>query len=217
MILDKLIPDHLLNKYEFHNYHHAAEVISCAFPNEWRDLLDMLSAFMITKTDLSTAGGAETSIPGKVDSVLYPRKWRNVQVSGELNVKFYERIIDRKQYSDFPVKESTISGYLNGQQIDFYKSRIGIYLEWNKKDLAFDKVLNDIKSLYDANIISAAAIMTRGEDLNDAFKRIMDDDGKPVFRKYGSSSTWLGRLLPRLEARQAGGCPVLAIGIKKHA
>lgn len=211
----KIIPDHLQDKYEFHNYHHAAEVISCAFPEEWKDIVDVLSTFSIQTTDLSAAGGAETNIPRKVDSILYPRKWRNVQITGELNVKFYERIIDRKQYSEFPIKDSVIPGFLNGQQIDFLKGRVAFYLEWNKKDLAFDRVLSDIRSLYEANIISAAVILTRSEDLNDAFREIVDDDGKPVFRKYGSSTTWLGRLLPRLESRQAGGCPVLAIGIKK--
>lgn len=97
------------SKYEFHNYYHAIEVLSCAFPDEWKDIIDTLTAFQISESDLSAAGGSETNIPGKIDDVLYPRKWRNVQVTGELHVKFFERIIDRKCfYLELKQRESLI-------------------------------------------------------------------------------------------------------------
>ena len=44
---------------------------------------------------------------------------------------------------------------------------------------------------------------------------ILDNDGKPIIRKYGASTTWMGKLLYRLNSRRNGGCPILAIGIKK--
>lgn len=212
----KCIPGIVQEKYEFYNYHHAVEIISNAFPGEWKDIMDVLSAFSIAIDDLSASGGAETNIPRKIDAVLSPRKWKNVQVTAELNIKFFERIIDRKQYEEFPTKENTVPAFLNGQQIDYLKGRVAVYLEWNKKDLAFDKVLNDLRQLHDCNLISAAVIITRSADLNEAFKEIVDSDGKAVFRKYGSSSTWMGRLLPRVESRQAGGCPLFIVGIKKN-
>lgn len=40
-------------------------------------------------------------------------------------------------------------------------------------------------------------------------------DGQPILRKYGASTTWMGKLLYRLDSRRNGGCPILAIGIKK--
>ncbi|MFR8003294.1 MAG: BglII/BstYI family type II restriction endonuclease [Hydrogeniiclostridium sp.] len=33
--------------------------------------------------------------------------------------------------------------------------------------------------------------------------------------KYGASTTWIGKLLYRLKSRRNGGCPILAVGIKK--
>lgn len=212
----KWIPDSVANKFEIYNYHHAIEIIANAFPAEWKDIIDTLSAFQIEVRDLAQSGGAETNIPGKIDAVLYPRKWRNVQIKGDLNISFYERIVDRKQYADFPTRESSVPGFLSGQQVDYLKGRVAVYLEWNKKDLAFDKTLTDIRMLYDCGIISAAVLITRSGDLNDAFKEIEDEDGKPVARKYGSSSTWIGKLLPRMDAHLSGGCPVLILGIKKN-
>ena len=37
--------------------------------------------------------------------------------------------------------------------------------------------------------------------------------GKTVRAKYGASTTWMGKLLYRLNAGRHGGCPVLAFGI----
>ena len=211
----KIIPDRLQDKFVFYNYNHAIEIISTAFPEEWKDIIDTLDEFKLYKADLAEAGGAETKIPGKIDAVLQPRKWKNIMVMGELSVRYYERVIDRKQYEDFPVKEHIVPDYLHGQQVDYLKGRVALYLEWNKKDLAFSKVLIDVRRLFECKMISAAVIITRDQSLNDAFKEIPDEAGKPIFRKYGSSSTWMGKLLPKLDSGEAGGCPVLAIGIKK--
>ena len=37
--------------------------------------------------------------------------------------------------------------------------------------------------------------------------------GKTVSAKYGASTTWMGKLLYRLNAGRHGGCPVLVFGI----
>ncbi|MEL7097184.1 MAG: BglII/BstYI family type II restriction endonuclease, partial [Pseudomonadota bacterium] len=47
---------------------------------------------------------------------------------------------------------------------------------------------------------------------------VLNKDGsegkEPVYKKYGASTTWMGKLLYRLDAGRNGGCPVLAVGIK---
>jgi len=44
---------------------------------------------------------------------------------------------------------------------------------------------------------------------------VVDEAGKPLMKKYGASTTWMGKLEYRLKSRRNGGCPILAIGIKK--
>ena len=214
MDIRKYLGASLSEKYEFFNYNHAIEIISQAFSAEWQDICDALNAFALEVEDLSDPGGSETRIPSKFDNILYPRKWRNVKITGDLHLKFYERIVDQKKYEDYPSADRVIGGYITGQHVDYLKGRIALGLEWNKKDLAFDRVLTSFRTFYDCNLISAAVIITRSADLNSAFKEIFDTDGKPIARKYGSSSTWIGKLLPRLDSRQAGGCPILVVGIK---
>ena len=53
------------------------------------------------------------------------------------------------------------------------------------------------------------------EELNDIFKALKTDKGELLMKKYGASTTWMGKLLPRLNSRRNGGCPVLAVGIRK--
>ena len=36
---------------------------------------------------------------------------------------------------------------------------------------------------------------------------------KEIKKKYGASTTWMGKLLPRIYARRHGGCPLLVVGI----
>ena len=43
----------------------------------------------------------------------------------------------------------------------------------------------------------------------------LDENGEPLLRKYGASTTWMGKLTYRLDSRRNGGCPILAVGIKK--
>ena len=215
MDIYKYLPENVQSKYNLYNFNHAVEIITQAFPDEWNDLVHTLSTFSIAVEDLTSAGGAETNIPGKFNDVLIPRRWKDVQIRGDLNVSFYEKIVDMKRYAEYPAKESTIPNFITGQ-IDYLKGRVAICLEWNKKDLAFDRTLSSLRTFYECSLISVGIIITRDGDLTEALKEIKDDTGRSVYKKYGSSTTWTGRLLPKLEARQAGGCPVLVVGIRKE-
>lgn len=212
----KNIPESLQQKYDFYNYNYAVEILTQAFPEEWDELVNCLESFKLSINDLTEAGGAETKIPGKIDSTLYPEGWRNVKIKGDLHIDFFERKIDQKQYDDEASQERIVYRFIDGHHIDYYKPGVGIQLEWNKKDIDFDRALTAVRGFHESQIISVGVVITRGESLTQAFKEIIGPDGRPIVKKYGASSTWMGRLVPRIEARQAGECPVLAIGIRKE-
>lgn len=216
MDLERYLPAELLAKFEFYNYNHALEIITQAFPQEWNELLECLRAFRITVEDLRQAGGNETNIPKKMDDVLYPYGWREIRISGDLLIKFYPRQADQRgRFASEPFEEKTIVQYIDGHNIDFLKNRVAVDLEWNSKDQTFDRDLLAMRTYYDCGIISAGVIITRAKELNDVFKTVSDRAGQPILRKYGASTTWMGKLLYRLDSRRNGGCPILAVGIKK--
>lgn len=209
--MNRYICEDVRDKYEFYNYGHALEILHDAFPEEWSEIQESLSQLHITIDDILRAGGNESPMPKKFDDVLYPLGWREIRISGDLVVKKYPRqtVQRRGRFTNEPYEIETIVGYIDGHNIDFLKNRVAFDLEWNSKDQTFDRDLLAMRTYFDCGLIDVGVIVTRAEELNDIFS----DLGNKA--KYGASTTWIGKLTYRLDSRRNGGCPILAIGIKK--
>lgn len=204
-------PQEFSEKFEFFSYNHAYEIITQAFPEEYGDLIKALRKFEITFADITKPGGNESDIPRKFNEVLDPLGWREIKISGDLIIKVYPRSGDKKgKFSKDVESTKTIENFIDGHNIDFVKGRVALDFEWNSKDQTYDRDLFAMRTYYDCDIISVGVIVTRSEDLNNVFRHL----GKDIEKKYGASTTWMGKLTPRLDSRRHGGCPILAIGIK---
>lgn len=207
----KYIDLDIQSKYEFFDYGHALEILHESFLEEWKEIQLALRQLKLTLADISKAGGNESPIPKKFDDALYPCGWREIRISGDLIVKKYPRQTAQRRgrFSDEPFEIETIKGYIDGHNIDFLKNKVAFDLEWNSKDQTFDRDLLAMRTYFDCGLIDVGVIVTRAEELNDIFR------GAGIMAKYGASTTWMGKLLYRLDSRRNGGCPILAVGIKK--
>lgn len=212
MDFEKYINSDLLSKFEFRNYGHALEILHDAFPEEWKELQECLRRLKLTVADIKKAGGNESPIPKKFDDVLYPYGWREIRISGDLLVKKYPRqVVQRRgRFATEPFETELIEGYIDGHNIDFLKNRVAFDLEWNSKDQTFDRDLLAMRTYFDCGLIDVGVIVTRAAELNDIFKQ------ENIIAKYGASTTWMGKLTYRLDSRRNGGCPILAVGIRKE-
>ncbi|MBO4298493.1 MAG: restriction endonuclease [Clostridia bacterium] len=210
-MLSKYIEKDILGKFEFHDYGHALEILHESFPEEWKELQECLRRLRLTTADISQAGGNESPIPKKFDDVLYPYGWREIRISGDLEVKKYPRqaVQRRGRFAEEPFEVEVIQGYIDGHNIDFLKNKVAFDLEWNSKDQTFDRDLLAMRTYFDCGLIDVGVIVTRAEELNDIFRSL------GIMAKYGASTTWMGKLLYRLDSRRNGGCPILAVGIRK--
>ena len=186
MDIRKYIDEEILDKFEFHNYGHALEILHDAFAEEWNEIQDSLRKLQLTLDDITKAGGNESPIPKKFDEVLYPYGWREIRISGDLIVKKYPRqtVQRRGHFSDEPFETETIEGYIDGHNIDFLKNRVAFDLEWNSKDQTFDRDLLAMRTYFDCGLIDVGIIVTRAENLNDIFRQLKDKNGQPVIKKY---------------------------------
>ena len=209
--MDRYIDADIRDRFEFYSYGHALEILHDAFPVEWEEVQTCLRQLRLTVADLKTAGGNESPIPKKFDHVLYPFGWREIRISGDLIVKKYPRQTAQRRgrFADQPYETETIEGYIDGHNIDFLKNRVAFDLEWNSKDQTFDRDLLAMRTYFDCGLIDVGIIVTRAEELNDIFRK------ENIMAKYGASTTWMGKLLSRLDSRRNGGCPILAVGIRK--
>ncbi|MGX8705452.1 MAG: BglII/BstYI family type II restriction endonuclease [bacterium] len=210
-VLKKYIRMDIQDKFGFYNYGHALEILHDAFPEEWSEIQESLAELRITIDDILKAGGNESPMPKKFDDILYPFGWREIRISGDLEVKKYPRQAAQRRgkFADEPFEVETITGYIDGHNIDFLKNRVAFDLEWNSKDQTFDRDLLAMRTYFDCGLIDVGVIVTRAKELNDIFRTLGNST------KYGASTTWIGKLTYRLDSRRNGGCPILAIGIKK--
>lgn len=213
---DRYIRERLFHKYEFASFGHALEILNEAFPAEWNEIQDCLENLRVSIEDIQAAGGNESPIPKKFDEALYPLGWRELRITGDLLVKLYpRRASQRGRFAENPVEERVIEGYIDGHNIDFLKGKVAFDLEWNSKDQTFDRDLLAMRTYFDCGLVEVGVIVTRAEELNDIFRELTGKDGKKLIQKYGASTTWMGKLIYRLKSRRNGGCPILAVGIKK--
>ena len=129
----------------------------------------------------------------------------------------------RKGYAVEQIKREN---FLDGHKVDYVKHRVAFDMEWNSKDQTFDRDLYAFRAFHECDLIDAAVLLTRSASLNPVFNKLgpelnsdgtpkTDKSGKPKLlkTKYGASTTWMGKLLYRLNAGRHGGCPVLVLGI----
>lgn len=211
------LPEWLLGKYEVYSYRNAAAMLRHSFPEEFAEIVDALEKFSITRAQIRSPGGSRSEIARYVDD-LFDSSWRETRISADLHVKLMPP--RGNVIFDTYVRE----GFLDGHRIDFLKGRVALDVEWNSKDQTYDRDLYAFSAFYAAGAIDVAVILTRGFSLDNAFFRslgkVLRKDGsegdQDVYRKFGASTTWMGKLLYRLDAGRNGGCPVLAVGITPH-
>jgi hypothetical protein len=217
-IVDANFAAPLRKKFEIYSYRNAANILSNSFPEQFADITAAMTNMAVTKEMIRMPGGSKGPIAKHVDTLFSDDDWVETRISADLHVQ----LLHAKRTKNQPViKQYTREGFLDGHRIDFVRGRVALDLEWNSKDQTYDRDLYAMSAFYDAGAIDVGVIITRGFSLDGAFFRslgkVLKKDGtegtSDVYKKYGASTTWMGKLLYRLDAGRNGGCPVLAIGI----
>jgi hypothetical protein len=186
----ELLPAFIRENYEVHEWKHACAILKQDFPQEWSDIIDVLTAFRLQKSWLTVGGGSKSSISRSIDTALYAKGWQEKQFDTEI-------LIDERR-----IESPT-------HQIDCFKNRVALEIEWNNKDPFFDRDLNNFRLLFDLRAVSVGVIITRCDDLQGVFNEIGRGSS------YGASTTHMSKLLPRVRGGSGGGCPLLVLGISR--
>ena len=204
----------IMQRFEVYSYRNAANILATGFPGQFGAIVSALERFTITTRQIRAPGGSKSVIAKYVDT-LFDETWREMRISADLHVKL-QSPKGNAVYGSY-VRE----GFLDGHRIDFVNGRVALDLEWNSKDQTYDRDLYAFSAFYEAGAIDVGVIITRGSSLDNRFfkslGKVLNKDGSDgagdVYKKYGASTTWMGKLLYRLDAGRNGGCPVLAFGI----
>lgn len=94
-------------------------------------------------------------------------------------------------------------------EVDCFRNRVALEVEWNNKDPFYDRDLNNFRLLFELRAISLGIIITRCDELQEIF------DSLQRGKSFGASTTHMSKLLPRIDGGGGGGCPILVFGISK--
>jgi hypothetical protein len=173
-----LVPKSIRDVYEVHEWRHASAILRYDFPNEWDDIMNLLTDFRLYKRDILKRGGRKSPIAEKIDSYLYNLGWQ-------------EKSFDTKVVIDETTLESPT------HKVDCFKNRVALEVEWNNKDPFYDRDLNNFRLLFDLRAISVGVIITRCTELQEIFDQL----GKGVLSSIsGGSITFYPYYLPHYSA-----------------
>lgn len=185
------VPARIRNLYEVHEWRHASSILASDYPHEWKDILDVLAMFQLKKSSIIAAGGRKSLISQSLDSAFYKRGWKESHFDTKITVG--TRSMDSPTHS-----------------VDCFKNDIALEIEWSNKDPFFDRDLNNFRLLFDLRVVGVGVIITKSDDL----REVIRDLG--VWEKFGSSTTWMKKLIPRIEGGGGGGCPIIVFGITRQ-
>jgi hypothetical protein len=184
-------PETIRTRYEIHEWRHASSILQHDFPIEYAEICDVLERFRLCKTFITTPGGGKSQVSGWLDGELARYGW-------------LEKVFDTSVVVDGNAMVSPTHA------VDCYKNRVALEIEWNNKDPFFDRDLNNFRLLFELRVISVGVIITRADSLQSIFDRL--GRGK----SFGSSTTHMNKLLPKIEGGGGGGCPILVFGIQEE-
>ena len=187
-----IVPANITERYEVHEWRNGLAILAAAHPQEWSDILAVLRGFRLLMSDILRPGGRKSGIADKLDGHFFRLDWKEKGFKTKI-------VVDDTAY-DTPT-----------HKVDCYKNRVALEVEWNNKDPFYDRDLNNFRLLFELRAIDVGIIVTRCDELQGIF----DELGRGP--SYGSSTTHMAKLLPRVEGGGGGGCPVVVFGIRRAA
>ena len=188
MASDHLVPDDIRALYQVKEWRNATGVLVTACPAEWEDILTVLRAFRLYRSDIVVGGGHRSLVSRRIDSAFYKLGW--VEKNFQTSITIDDKVFASPTHA-----------------VDCMKSGVALEVEWNNKDPFYDRDLNNFRLLFDLRAIEVAVIITRSNSL----QAIFNDLGRGA--SYGGSTTHHEKLWPKLDGGGGGGCPVLTFAI----
>lgn len=190
MANQSIVPADIEARYEVHEWRNGLAILATAHAEEWNDILQVLRNFRLLRSNILKPGGRKSTIAEKLDGHFFQLGWREKGFKTKI-------VVDEAEY-DTPT-----------HKVDCYKNRVALEVEWNNKDPFYDRDLNNFRLLFELRAIDVGVIITRCDELQEIF----DELGRGA--SYGSSTTHLAKLLPRIEGGGGGGCPIVVFGIRR--
>lgn len=148
-----VMPSEARDHWSFMETNSASAVMSAVCPDEWADIISVLSSYRLEPQYWLRAGGNRGDIAEQIDNAFHERGWRETRL--DLSTKGLLFSKDGEKTGELP------EVYQEGYLVDNFKNRVVLDVEWNAKDGNLDRDLASYRSWYEAGVISAGVIITK--------------------------------------------------------
>lgn len=189
-------------------------VIKQKYPHLWKEIKFALRGFRLYFDEVVDPGGGKSPVTQRMEKFFKHKDWETAE--------FQERntLIRGKNFGKpNEIESETIFQNSQTHEIDLFKERVAIEIEWNNKHQFFSRDLETFNYLYNVGIIDVGIIITKHSSLHDLFKTFgyyikKDSKGKhkTVASKHASTHTHTDKLYKQLDSNRCS-CPIVVIGI----
>src|SRR5690242_17219317 len=81
-----LLPQFILDNYEVHEWKHACAILKHDFPNEWDNVVNVLTNLRIKKSWITKGGKNKSEVSSAIDTALYKLDWVEKSFSTQIVV-----------------------------------------------------------------------------------------------------------------------------------
>ena len=93
----ELLPEFLRTHYEVHEWRHAIAILRDDFPNEWQDIIEVLTSFRLLKSHIRVGEEANPKL-------LRPLIQHSIFVAGQKKPSIQKLSLTRQKLSHLPTK-----------------------------------------------------------------------------------------------------------------
>lgn len=215
----EVLPNKVRKHWTFMETNSAAAVIKAVCPEEWSDIIDILSTYRLDPQYWLKAGGNRGDIAEQIDDAFHQKGWQETRL--DLVTKAILISKDSKKIGELP--EVHQEGYL----VDNYKNRVVLDVEWNAKDGNLDRDFASYRSWYEAGVISAGVVITKdrlpllnlARELWAEYQKTLPENervSKLPIDLTTSTVTAFDKAQMRVRRGVMGTCPLLIVAANEH-
>ena len=210
-----VLPREARDHWVFMETNSAAAVMKAVCPDEWQDIVEVLTNYRLDPNSWLRAGGNRGDIAEQIDNLFHLRGWQEARL--DLETKGILYLKDGKKLGELPPV------YQEGYLVDNFKNRVVLDVEWNAKDGNLDRDLSAYRSWFEAGVISAGVIITKervgllqlARELWQAYQETLPSDERvkklPIDLQTSTTTTFDKAQL-RVRRGVMGTCPILIAG-----
>lgn len=113
------LPPFIIENYEIHEWRHALAILRTDFRQELDNIVDVLTRFRLQKSWITVGGGRKSKVSEWIDGELLKHGWQAKNFNTKITVD--------EQSIESPTHE-----------VDCFRNRVALEIEWNNKDPFFD-------------------------------------------------------------------------------